>query len=403
MIDFKALANKYKTPLYLYDFDYMSTQYEELKDSFKARKSILCYAVKANSNLSVVQHFAKLGAGADCVSIGEVRRAFLAGIPAYKIIFSGVGKSDDEIREAIEKDILYINVESEAELSRVELIAKELNKISRISIRVNPNIDPKTHPYISTGLHDNKFGVDLDSAKRMYIKANNSQNLDPVGIHFHIGSQLTELKPIYEAAEIVADLVRSLEKIKIELKFFDVGGGLGIKYDDETLINTYDYAQAILATLKGLDLTIICEPGRFLTANAGYFVSKVLYEKQNGAKKFVVIDGAMNDLLRPALYSAYHKIEAITDSTSEPRAVDIVGPVCESGDFFAKDYKLPELAHNDLIVVHSAGAYGFGMGSNYNTRGRSAEVALKGGESRIIRRRETFEDLIALETEFLEK
>lgn len=402
MIDFKQLAGEYKTPLYIYDLDHMTAQYTELKGAFKARKSILCYAVKANSNLSVVRHFAKMGSGADCVSIGEVRRAFLAGIPAYKIIFSGVGKSDDEIREAILKDILYINVESEAELGRVELIAKELETKSRISIRVNPNIDPQTHPYISTGLHDNKFGVDLNTAKRMYIKANNSDNLDPVGIHFHIGSQLTELKPIYESAEIVADLVRSLQNIKIELKFFDVGGGLGIKYDNETLIPTYDYAQAILSTLKGLDLTVLCEPGRFLTANAGYFVSKVLYEKQNGSKKFVVIDGAMNDLLRPALYSAYHKIEAITDSKSQPRAVDIVGPVCESGDFFAKDYNLPELEHNDLVVVHSAGAYGFGMGSNYNTRGRSAEVALESGKARLIRKRETFEDLIALETEYLE-
>ena len=402
MIDFKQLAGEYKTPLYIYDLDHMTAQYTELKDAFKARKSILCYAVKANSNLSVVRHFAKMGSGADCVSIGEVRRAFLAGIPAYKIIFSGVGKSDDEIREAIEKDILYINVESEAELGRVELIAKELGATSRISIRVNPNIDPQTHPYISTGLHDNKFGVDLNTAKRMYIKANNSENLDPVGIHFHIGSQLTELKPIYESAEIVADLVRSLQNIKIELKFFDVGGGLGIKYDDETLIPTYDYAQAILSTLKGLDLTVLCEPGRFLTANAGYFVSKVLYEKQNGKKKFVVIDGAMNDLLRPSLYSAYHKIEAITDSTSEERAVDIVGPVCESGDFFAKDYKLPELEHNDLVIVHSAGAYGFGMGSNYNTRGRSAEVAVEAGKARLIRKRETFDDLIALEKEFLD-
>lgn len=401
MIDFKQLANEYKTPLYIYDLDHMSAQYTELKDAFKARKSILCYAVKANSNLSVISHFAKMGSGADCVSIGEVRRAFLAGIPAYKIIFSGVGKTDDEIREAIEKDILYINVESEAELGRVELIAKDLDTQARISIRVNPNIDPQTHPYISTGLHDNKFGVDLNSAKRMYIRANNSDNLDPVGIHFHIGSQLTELKPIYESAEIVADLVRSLQNINIELKFFDVGGGLGIKYDNEKLIPTYDYAQAILSTLKGLDLTVLCEPGRFLTANAGYFVSKVLYEKQNGSKKFVVIDGAMNDLLRPALYSAYHKIEVVTDSKSEKRAVDIVGPVCESGDFFAKDYPLPELEHNDLVVVHSAGAYGFGMGSNYNTRGRSAEVALEDGKDRLIRKRETFDDLIALEKEFL--
>jgi len=402
MINFKELADKYKTPLYVYNLDYMSEQYTQLKDAFKARKSILAYAVKANSNLSVVRHFAKLGAGADCVSIGEVRRAFLAGIPSYKIIFSGVGKSDDEIKEAIEKDILYINVESEAELGRVELIAKELDLVSRISIRVNPNIDPLTHPYISTGLHDNKFGVDLDSAKRMYIKANNSKYLDPVGIHFHIGSQLTELKPIYESAEIVADLVRSLSNIKIELKFFDVGGGLGIKYDDETTILPYDYTQAILSTLKGLDLTVICEPGRFLTANAGYFVSKVLYEKQNGEKKFVVVDGAMNDLLRPALYKAYHKIDVITSSTTPKRAVDIVGPVCESGDFFAKDYQLPELNHGDLVVVNSAGAYGFGMGSNYNTRGRSAEVAIQDSKDRLIRRRENFDDLIALEKEFLE-
>jgi len=402
MIDFKELAKEYKTPLYVYDFDYMSKQFTELKDAFRGRKSIIAYAVKANSNLSVIRHFAKMGSGADCVSIGEVRRAFLAGIPAYKIIFSGVGKSDDEIREAIEKDILYINVESEAELERVELIAQELNTSARISIRVNPNIDPKTHPYISTGLHDNKFGVDLNSAKRMYIKANNSKYLDPVGIHFHIGSQLTELQPIREAAEIVADLIRSLAAIDIELKFFDVGGGLGVKYKDEVTIEPYDYAQAILGTLTALDMTILCEPGRFLTANAGYFVTKFLYEKQNGDKKFVVIDGAMNDLLRPSLYNAYHEIEAITDSKQESRKVDIVGPVCESGDFFAKDYLLPPLHHNDLLVVKSAGAYGFGMGSNYNTRGRSAEVAIENSQARLIRRRESFEDLIALETEYLE-
>ena len=402
MIDFKNLVSKYKTPLYIYDFDYMTAQYNELKEAFKGRKSILAYAVKANSNLSVVKHFAKMGSGADCVSIGEVRRAFLAGIPAYKIIFSGVGKTDDEITEAIEKDILYINVESDAELERVEMMAKKLGKVSRISVRVNPNIDPKTHPYISTGLHDNKFGVDLGTAKRMYIMANNSEYLDPIGIHFHIGSQLTELEPIRESSEIVADLVRSLAGIQIELKFFDIGGGLGIKYNDETTIKPYDYAQAILGTLTALDLTVLCEPGRFLTANAGYFVSRVLYEKQNGKKKFVVIDGAMNDLLRPALYSAYHKIEAITDSKEETCLVDIVGPVCESGDFFAKNYPLPKLEHNDLVVVHSAGAYGFGMGSNYNTRGRSAEVALESGNDRLIRRRETFEDLIALEQEFLQ-
>jgi diaminopimelate decarboxylase len=331
-----------------------------------------------------------------------VRRALAAGIAPYKILFSGVGKSDDEIREAIESDILYINVESEAELGRVELIAKELGKVSRISVRVNPNIDPKTHPYISTGLHDNKFGVEIDVAKRMYIKAKNSEFLDPVGIHFHIGSQLTDLEPIYEASEIVADMVRSLQAIDIELKFFDIGGGLGIKYDDESTIEPYDYAQAILGTLKGLDITVICEPGRFLTGNGGYFLTKVLYEKQNGSKRFVVVDGAMNDLARPSLYNAYHKIEAITDNQGESSKADVVGPVCESSDFFAKDCSLPMLEHNDLLVVHSAGAYGFGMGSNYNTRGRSAEVALKGGEVRLIRKRETYDDIIALEKEYLQ-
>ena len=311
MIDFQALAKKYGTPLYIYDLDHMTRQFEKLKEAFRGRKSLLAYAVKANSNLSVISHFAKLGSGADCVSIGEVRRALLAGIPKYKILFSGVGKRDDEIKEAIESDILYINVESEAELGRVEMIAKEMSKEARISIRVNPNVDPKTHPYISTGLHENKFGVDMDTAKRMYITAKNSSNLDPVGIHFHIGSQLTELEPIKEASEIVADMVRSLAAIDINLKFFDVGGGLGVRYNDETTIEPYDYAQAILGTLKGLDLTIVCEPGRFLTANAGYFLTKVLYEKVNGEKRFVVVDGAMNDLIRPSLYNAFHKVEVV--------------------------------------------------------------------------------------------
>ncbi len=400
MIDFKALAQTYGTPLYVYDFDVMKTQFESLKEAFRGRKSILAYAVKANSNLSVVKHFAQQGSGADCVSIGEVRRALMAGIPKYRILFSGVGKRDDEIREAIESDILYINVESEAELGRVEMIARELGTKARISVRVNPNIDPKTHPYISTGLHDNKFGVEIVAAKRMYIQAKNSDHLDPVGIHFHIGSQLTELEPIYEAAVIVADLLRSLQAIDIELKFFDIGGGLGVRYDNETTIEPYDYAQAILSALKGIDVTIICEPGRFLTANAGYFLTKVLYEKNNGAKRFVMVDGAMNDLIRPSLYKAYHRIEAL-DKSGDATPADVVGPVCESGDFLAKNYPLPMMEHNDLLVVHSAGAYGFGMGSNYNTRGRSAEVAVESGKERLIRRRETFEDVIALEREYL--
>lgn len=399
-IDFKNLAQKYKTPYYVYDFNHISNQYNELKNSFRARKSLIAYAIKANSNLSVVKHLAKLGAGADCVSIGEVKRALKAGVEPYKIIFSGVGKSDDEIKEALILDILMINVESAAELDRVELIAKELNKVARISIRVNPNIDPKTHPYISTGLHENKFGVDIDTAKRMYIQCKNSDFLEPTGIHCHIGSQLTQLEPIKEAVNIVANLVRNLKAIKIELSFMDVGGGLGIIYKDEKLIDTYEYAQAILDAMFGLDLTIICEPGRFIVGNSGVFVTKVLYEKVNGNKRFVIVDGAMNDLIRPALYNAYHKIEVLNDN-SDFSDCNLVGPVCESGDFFAKNISLPSTNHNDLVAIYSAGAYGFTMSSNYNTRGRVAEIAIIDGEDKLIRRRESFEDLIALEEEFI--
>ncbi|KAB7886014.1 diaminopimelate decarboxylase [Poseidonibacter ostreae] len=399
-IDFKELANKYKTPYYVYDFDHITGQYEELKGAFKARKSILAYAVKANSNLSVIKHLASLGAGADCVSIGEVKRALKVGIAPYKIIFSGVGKIDSEIKEAIGLGILMINVESAAELDRVESIAKELDVIARISIRVNPNIDPQTHPYISTGLHENKFGVDIDTAKRMYIQCKNSDNLEPTGIHCHIGSQLTQLEPIKESVKIVSDLVRNLAAIKIELSFFDVGGGLGIVYDDEKLIDTNEYAQAILECLFGLDITIVCEPGRFLVGNSGVFVSKVLYEKVNGNKRFVIVDGAMNDLIRPALYDAYHKVEVLNDN-EELSDCNLVGPVCESGDFFAKNINLPQTKHNDLVAIYSAGAYCFTMASNYNTRNKVAEIAVENGQDRLIRRRETFEDLIAHEEEFL--
>ncbi len=399
-INFKELAEKYQTPYYVYDFDYITSQYEELKTAFKARKSLIAYAVKANSNLSVIKHLASLGAGADCVSIGEVKRALKVGIAPYKIIFSGVGKIDSEIKEALELGILMINVESDAELQRVEVIAGELDVVARISIRVNPNIDPKTHPYISTGLHENKFGVDIDTAKRMYIQCKNSDNLEPTGIHCHIGSQLTELQPIKESVQIIADLVRNLAALKIELSFIDIGGGLGIIYDDEKLIDTNEYAQAILETMFGLDITIVCEPGRFLVGNSGTFVTKVLYEKINGEKRFVIVDGAMNDLIRPSLYNAYHKVEVLNDN-KEFSDCNLVGPVCESGDFFAKNIKLPQTKHNDLVAIYSAGAYCFTMASNYNTRGRVAEIAYEDGQDRLIRKRETFEDIIALEEEFI--
>jgi diaminopimelate decarboxylase len=398
-IDLSLMAEKYDTPLYLYDFDEVSAHYKELKEAFEGHKSLISYAVKANSNLSVISHLAQLGAGADCVSIGEVKRALAAGVERYRIIFSGVGKRDSEIREALESGILMLNLESEAEMKRVEMVAEEMGKEARISIRVNPNIDPKTHPYISTGLHENKFGVEIDMAKRMYIYAKRSPHLDPVGIHFHIGSQLTELEPIREAAMIVSDLVRSLQAIDIEIKFFDVGGGLGIVYKDEETIRPQAYAEIIFEAIKGLDLTIVCEPGRYLMANAGYLLTRVLYEKENAGKRFVIVDAAMNDLIRPSLYDAYHKIEH-PEKDGEPAEgtpADVVGPICESGDFLGRNVILPPLEHDDLLLIYSAGAYGFTMASNYNTRGRAAEVAIVDGVDHCIRKRETFEEQIAME------
>ena len=401
-MDFNNLATEFGTPLYVYDFDAIEKNYNALKNSFNARKSLVCFAVKANSNLSVLKHLANLGSGFDCVSIGEVRRALAAGANAYKIVFSGVGKQDFELKEALNSDILMINLESYAEMLRLESVAKELGKIARISIRVNPNVDAKTHPYISTGLNENKFGVSIDEAKKMYIYAKNSEFLNPVGIHFHIGSQLTDIAPIIEASGIVSKLLRELIALGVEIKFFDIGGGIGIKYKGEVEINLYDYAQGILANLSGLDVTIVCEPGRFLVGNAGVFLTKVLYEKRNNEKRFVVVDGAMNDLIRPSLYGAYHEITAVNAPNSgENSPCDIVGPICESGDFLAKGVNLPNLSNGDLLCVKSAGAYGFTMSSNYNSRPRAAEIAVQGGKARLIRKRESFEDLIALEKDYL--
>lgn len=405
MVDYLNLAKTYQTPLYVYDLAHITDKFCAIKDAFKARKSLICYALKANSNLSIIHHLATLGSGADCVSIGEVKRALKAGIPKYKIIFSGVGKSDSEIAQAIESDILFLNVESEAELKRIEHLAQSAKKPARISVRVNPNIDPKTHPYISTGLHENKFGVDIEQAKSMYIFAKNSSHLEAVGIHFHIGSQLTELEPLKQAAQKIAELAHSLLALKIDLKFFDVGGGIGIRYSDESLIDPYQYAQAILGALYGLDLTIICEPGRFLVGESGVLLTSVLYEKHNGKKRFVIVDAAMNDLMRPALYNATHEIECLKEDSQEQEhsLCDVVGPICESSDFLAKDISLPPLCAGDVLMIKNAGAYGMSMASNYNTRPKGAEVAYINDEVRLIKHRETFEDLIQDEALLLQE
>ena len=348
----------------------------------------------------MLKFLADLGSGFDCVSFNEVRRALLAGAKNYQIIFSGVGKRDDEIEEALKAGILMINLESEAELLRVEKIAKKLNTKARISIRVNPNIDPKTHPYISTGLDENKFGVSIEVAKKMYIMAKNSEFLEPIGIHFHIGSQLLDISPICESAKIVSKLMSDLKVLNIDIKFFDIGGGIGIRYKDEVRPNLYDYAQGVLATLSGQDVTIVMEPGRFLVGESGYLLTKVLYEKENEGKRFVIVDAAMNDLLRPSLYGAYHEIEAL-EKDGNLSSCDVVGPICESGDFLGKNVMLPHLESGDLLVVKGAGAYGFTMASNYNSRQKAAEVAIIEGKDKLIRKRESFEDLVKDEVEFL--
>ncbi|OCX42647.1 diaminopimelate decarboxylase [Campylobacter ornithocola] len=399
-MDYLKLAKEYNTPFYIYDFDKIKERFTMLKDAFKARKSQIFYAVKANSNLSILKFLASLDSGFDCVSAGEIYRALKAGAKNYKIIFSGVGKSADELKYALEQNILYINLESQEEMLLLEQIAKENQKVARISIRVNPNVDAKTHPYISTGLHENKFGVDIESAKKMYLYAKNSQFLEPVGVHFHIGSQILDISSIHEASVIVAKLVKELLALKININFFDIGGGLGVCYKDEQEPNLYDYAQGILASLQGLDVCIGMEPGRFLVANAGEFVTKVLYEKFNDKKRFVIVDGAMNDLLRPSLYNAYHEIKLL-NKNSEESLCDIVGGICESGDFLAKDRKLAKTKAGDLVVVKSAGAYGFSMSSNYNSRNKVCELACENGKVRMIRKREDYEDQIALELEYL--
>lgn len=400
-MDYKQLKQEFNTPFYIYNFDSIKKRFLNLKDAFKARKSQIFYAVKANSNLSLLQMLTRLDSGFDCVSIGEVKRALKAGAKAYKIIFSGVGKTKEELKLALEYDILYINLESEAEMMLLESVAKELRLKARISIRVNPNVDAKTHPYISTGLNENKFGVEIDIARKMYLYAKNSSFLEPIGVHFHIGSQLLELSPIHEAAGMIAQLVRELKALQIDLKFFDIGGGLGVAYEkDECEPDLYHYAQGILAQLHGLDLTIGMEPGRYLVAKSGEFVCSVLYEKQNKTKRFIVVDGAMNDLIRPSLYEAYHEI-VLPYNQGKESLCDVVGGICESGDFFAKARTLANTQSGDIMVVKNAGAYGFSMSSNYNTRNRVCELALENGAVRLIRKREKFEDQIALEEKFL--
>jgi len=391
------VAAGYGTPTYVYSRRTLDRHIDTIDGAFGGIDHITCYSVKANSTGGVLRVIAERGLGADIVSGGELFRALRAGIPPERIVFSGVGKTENEIRYALDTGILMFNVESESELAVVNRVAGEMGRKAPVSFRVNPDVDPKTHPYMATGLRKSKFGIPQGRAVELYEKAARMDNIDVVGIDAHIGSQLTDVSPYREAAERLAELVGSIRSAGIGLKFVDIGGGLGINYDEASPPDPADWAGMVVPVMKETGCTLIVEPGRSIVGNAGILLTRVLYIKENGGKTFVVVDAAMNDLMRPALYGSHHTILPVVDRGSERRAVDVVGPICESGDFLAKDREMPVPAEGDLLAVMSAGAYGMTMASNYNSRPRAAEVMVHGDESALITERESYEDLVSRE------
>ena len=388
-----TLAQAYGTPLYVYSESALTDAFKAYEQAFAANQPLICYAVKANGNLSVLKHFAALGSGFDIVSGGELQRVLAAGGDAGKVIFSGVGKSRDEIKLALEVGVKCFNVESLPELDRINEVAAAMGQTAAISLRINPDVDAQTHPYISTGLKENKFGIAFVDAMGAYRHAAALPNLRIVGIDCHIGSQLIDLSPLAEALERLLVLVDQLAAEGIVLQHIDIGGGVGIVYNDEAQPDLQAYANTVACLLAGRPQHLVMEPGRSLVGNAGLLLTQVEFVKQGEGKNFVIVDAAMNDLMRPALYQAYHAIEAVEPHSDVPAVLaDVVGPICETGDFLAKDRELAVLA-GDLLVVKSAGAYASSMASNYNTRTRAAEVMVKQGEQRLIRRRENISDL----------
>ncbi|WP_236186509.1 diaminopimelate decarboxylase [Pseudomonas protegens] len=392
-----AIAERFGTPTYVYSRAHIEAQYQAYAQALAGMPHLVCFAVKANSNLGVLNVLARLGAGFDIVSRGELERVLAAGGQADKIVFSGVGKTRDDMRRALEVGVHCFNVESAEELERLQLVAAELGVRAPVSLRVNPDVDAGTHPYISTGLKENKFGIDIATAEDVYIRAAQLPNLEIVGVDCHIGSQLTTLEPFIDALDRLLDLVDRLGECGIYLRHIDLGGGLGVRYRDEEPPLAADYIKAVRERMDGRDLALVFEPGRFIVANAGVLLTRVEYLKHTEHKDFAIVDGAMNDLIRPALYQAWMDVSAVRPRDTEPRTYDIVGPICETGDFLAKERTLA-LAEGDLLAVHSAGAYGFVMSSNYNTRGRAAEVLVDGDQAVEVRRRETVAELFAGES-----
>ena len=392
-IRIENLAKKYSTPLYVYSYHTLVDHYLKLKSAFFEINPLICYSVKANSNLSILKALIAKGAGLDIVSGGELFRAQKSACPAQRIVYASVGKTDQEISAAIDRGILFFNVESLAELKNINRIARGLNKITRVAIRINPDVEAKTHKYISTGKITNKFGIDLDSAYKILLLRAKFRNLNICGLHIHIGSQITQSAPFVEAIKKISNFIQRLKNKGIGLEYLNIGGGLGIIYDHESPQTAQIYANEIIPLLKKTGLKIIMEPGRFIVGNAGILVVKVLYIKYTPKKKFIIVDGGMNDLIRPALYSAYHNIWPLIKNTKTEKA-DVVGPICESGDFLAKERLIAKVKEGDYLAVMSAGAYGFSMSSNYNSRPRATEVMVVKNKALVIRKRESKQDLV---------
>ncbi len=395
-IPLPRLAAAHGTPLYVYSTATLTRHFRALDRALSGLDHLVCYALKANGNLAVLKHLARLGAGFDIVSGGELFRVLRAGGDPGKVVFSGVGKRDDEIAFALEAGVKVLDVESGPELARVSVVARRLGVRAPIALRVNPDVDAGTHPYISTGLRQNKFGVSMQDARRLYALAAGDAALEVRGVACHIGSQITALRPIVDAVSRLRRLVRDLEKSGIHLRHLDVGGGLGIPYQSETPPGPAEYGRALRRALSGFGGQVLVEPGRVLVGNAGLLLTRVLYLKRSGRKTFVIVDAGMNDLVRPPLYGAYHAIEPVDAPRRGARQIlcDVVGPVCESSDFIARGRRLPEPRPGDLLAVRSAGAYGFAMSSNYNARPRAAEVLVDGDRARLARRRESYADLV---------
>ncbi|UTH36768.1 diaminopimelate decarboxylase [Pseudomonas sp. KHPS1] len=392
-----ALAQRFGTPTYVYSRAHIEEQYRAYADALAGMPHLVCFAVKANSNIGVLNVLARLGAGFDIVSSGELERVLAAGGEPSRIVFSGVGKSRDDMRRALEVGVHCFNVESSVELERLQKVAAELGVKAPVSLRVNPDVDAGTHPYISTGLKENKFGIDIEQAEAVYARAAELPNLDVIGVDCHIGSQLTTLEPFLDALDRLLLLVDRLAARGIHIRHLDLGGGLGVQYRDEQPPLAGDYIAAVRKRLAGRELSLVFEPGRFIVANAGVLLTQVEYLKHTEHKDFAIVDAAMNDLIRPALYQAWMDVSPVQPRDGEARNYDLVGPICETGDFLAKDRQLV-LAEGDLLAVRSAGAYGFVMSSNYNTRGRAAEVLVDGEQAYEVRRRETVQELYAGES-----